>query len=80
MTEFLMEEVLRKEETIRKLQLQIGEKDACLHSLKVSNKLLRERAIKVEKSVAPLKRSVELLTAEKSRWLRKERRRNGSTS
>ena len=61
-------------EQIRKLQLQIGEKDKAIHDLKKKNAELLHRAIKSESDIKPVRDSLNSLTAEKSRWMRKARK------
>lgn len=64
---------MNTEETVRKLQKQLGIKDRRIYSLQREVDFQKARAIAAEKALAPTKRSLEKLTAEKSKWLRKHR-------
>jgi hypothetical protein len=70
----MYEELRLKNKTLRKLELQISKKDKLIHTLQKENDELLQRVINTESKMLPLKRSVDLLTAEKSNWLKKLKR------
>jgi hypothetical protein len=65
---------MTNEEIIVTLKERLSALHCTNKDLRRDNAILTERAINAENSLAPVKRSLELLSSEKSRWLRKERR------
>jgi hypothetical protein len=58
-------------EIIVKLQARLSEKGSCRGDI---NEDILHRAIKAEQALAPTKKSLEVLTAERSKWQRKIKR------
>lgn len=78
MAESFKEECIAKSRTIRKLQLQIGELQT---ALKYQNKEIEFHIKEKQKSdaeLAPVRETLNQLTAENSRLLRKQRRANNA--
>jgi transcriptional regulator of met regulon len=67
-----------KSETIRKLQVQIGLKDKKIFELLKDKEIYLNRALLSESEILPVRKALNALTAEKSKWLRKQKKLKNS--
>jgi hypothetical protein len=67
-----------KSETIRKLQVQIGLKDKKIFELLKDKEIYFNRALLSESEILPVRKALNALTAEKSKWLRKQKKLENS--
>lgn len=70
----LYKELEGKEKTIRKLQLQLAEHQREVARLKRDRKPLLERLRKAESDINPVRESLNTMTAERGKWMRKMRK------
>jgi len=67
-------ELNSKIETIRKLQIQLGEKDKKIAQLERDKEIYLNRALLSESDIIPVRKSLNSMTAEKGKLIRKLKR------
>ena len=72
--EWCEEVIAAKEITIRKLQLQLGVKDKKMAQLEKDARLCLDRALRAEANIGDVRKSLNKMSAERSRFIRKLKR------